>query len=649
MAKLTDVKGIGKNLAKTLIDLGIRTPYQLVKTFPKGYEELDLTNFLEAKNGDTVTVIGDVLSLVTFQKRVHLTKMNVKIDNKFQTTALAFNRKYLKNQLKIGDKILIKGKYDSRKNEIVANIVSKNLKRDDLEPKYNLEGINNYQMSQAIKGALEIVPIYETLPYWILREYKLLSEKNAVRMIHFPENYYEFNQAQRKFKYTEAITIQLGILDKTLKKTPRDKIDYNLEEVQKVIDSLAYELTNDQKQAVNDIFIDFNKKYETKRLIQGDVGSGKTIVAILGGLGMITAGKQVVFMVPTEILARQQYETVKNILKDYNVSLLTSKLKVSEKRQIYQDLEAGKIDFLIGTHAVASEKVDYHDLGLVIIDEQHKFGVNIRKTLINKGKETDVLYLTATPIPRTLGIALFSELETSIIKEKPSFQKEVKTVFKSYEDLDDILYESLENIKKGEHTFVVVPAIESELKEATILEYKPILKKWFKDDLYVLHGKLSQNEKEEVTESFLSSKGGVLLATSMVEVGIDVKTATTMIILGANNFGLSQLHQLRGRIGRGNLDATCYVISEDLEDERLKLLETISDGFKLSEYDLKTRGPGDFLGVKQSGLLESDYLDFAEDYQILLDAKKIAIKLLNDPEFKDKKENYFLINSIKSD
>jgi len=642
--KLENVFGIGKKTAYKLRNSNIWNPYDLVMTFPKSYENYNITNFYQTRHLDIITVIGKIVKIESFTKNINIIKLVLKVD-KALTNVIIFNQPFLLNSLKEDDVILVKGKFNLYKNEIAASKVSKNIEKLAITPLYNIKDVNDHTMSVAISHLLKnnSVTIYETLPIQILKEFNIPSRIDAINMIHFPKDENQLEQALKRFKYEEAIHLQLDLLKDKLNKPKRDPILYDLEIVKTFIDSIPYELTEDQKLATNDIFRDFKGNTRSKRLIQGDVGSGKTIVAIICALGMITAGKQAVLMVPTEILANQQYENIKKLLPNYNIELLTSKVK--NKEDIKNRLQSGNIDFLIGTHAVASEDVNFNDLGLVIVDEQHKFGVELRETLLSKSQTADLIYLTATPIPRTLGIAIFGDLETSIIKSRPSFQKPVITKYFTDDKILDCYHLVDEAVNRGEHVFIVVPAISSTLKDYSINSVKDELETRYKEKLYILHGDIKIEDRSNIIDDFSKSNGAVLLATSMVEVGIDLKTATIMVVLGAENFGLSQLHQLRGRVGRGKKQGYFYAISQNDDVERLKLLEQTNDGFKLSEIDLKLRGPGEFLGLRQSGEFKSEFLDFNLDYNILVDAKKVASRILSNKKVLNE-PGYYYLNKI---
>lgn len=646
--KLEELYKIGKKTAFQLRQNNIWTPYDLVMNFPKSYENYNIIDFSTAKHLDVITVVGVVLKIESFTKNINIIKLLVKVEE-FQVTATIFNQPFILKTIKLNDVVLIKGKYNLFKNEINVSVISKNLEKLTISPVYQIDGVSNYTITEALKNIFEnnLVPIYETLPPQIIKKHQLLSRKEMIKNIHHPTSIELLEKAIKRLKYEEAISIQLRLQKNTREFVKRDPINYQIEIVKDFIDNLGYELTIDQKEAVNEIYRDFKKDYKIKRLVQGDVGSGKTIVAIIAALGVITAHQQVVMMVPTEILANQHYETIKNLLPNYNVSLLTRKTK--NRLEILVNLKDGKIDFLIGTHAVANELVDFYDLGLVIIDEQHKFGVEIRENLMNKANTANLVYLTATPIPRTLGIAMFGDILVSSINTRPTFQQQVVTKYYQDSYLDEILEEVKEVIVRKEHVFIVVPAITSNIKTYNIYTTTDLLKPLFGDKLFILHGDMNFDVQNEVISKFYESNGGILLSTSIIEVGINLKSATLMVVLGAENFGLSQLHQFRGRVGRGEKKSKFYAVSEHDDIERLQILEKINDGFTLSEYDLKLRGPGDFLGIKQSGVLESKYLDYINDYQILVDAREISLDFIGNSDLQKDPSYYYLKRILTED
>ena len=616
---LKQVKYVGEKTYHSFVKNSIWSTYDLVLRRPKNYENYVLTSINEATNDSVITIIGTVASSVSsYKKKVSISKFFIHIENK-KIEVTAFNQPYLEKALTIGQEILIKGKYNIYTKKIIANKISLNPLIPNLKPIYNYEGIHDTQVYKIMKEIFlkEQVTIYENLPKPLLKKHHLLERKKAYEYLHLPPNLEVLKQAIRRLKYEEAYQQQKAWL-KTIKERPlKQALAYDITYVKDKISKIPYTLTKDQQRVVNEIFLDFKKGYTTERLIQGDVGSGKTVVAFLAAIGAISAGKKAVLMAPTEILAQQHYQNFISLYPEIKTALLTSKVK--NKNQVLSDLENDEPMMVIGTHALASEKVVIDDLGLIIIDEQHKFGVKIKETLKLKNHLADIIYLTATPIPRTLAIAYFGDLDVSVIKEKPANRKAVET---KIVDEKTIFKTLISQQEKNEQTYIVVPAIDSETKSYNIKQVDQALKKAGIKHVYLLHGKQKIEEQETMMKNFSADTKGILLATSMIEVGIDIKNATTIFILGANHFGLSQLHQLRGRVGRGDKESFCYLVSEKEDDERLMILSKETDGFILSQFDLKTRGPGEFLGERQSGYLKYNYLDLTQDLNILIQARK---------------------------
>ena len=410
------------------------------------------------------------------------------------------------------------------------------------------------------------------------------------------------------------------------------KRNIEYEEINKFINNLPFKLTIDQLKAVNEIYEDLNSPRRMNRLLQGDVGSGKTLVAIIAIYINYLSGYQSALMVPTEILARQHYETIKKLFEKYNINicLITSKIKAKEKKEYYKGLEEGTISVAIGTHALISEKLKYHNLGLVITDEQHRFGVNQRSELKNKGITPDTLYMSATPIPRTYALTIYGDMDISSIKTMPNGRKQIITKLKKETEIKDVLYMMLDELKKNHQIYVVAPLIDESEKmdlENVNTLYDKMNKAFGKlYNIGLLHGKMSNEEKEEVMNSFKENKTQILVSTTVIEVGIDVKNATMMVIFDAFRFGLSALHQLRGRVGRNELQSYCILIS-NYEKERLKIMEEVSDGFKISEEDFRLRGSGDLFGYRQSGDMSFELCDVRKDYNLLVKAKEDALEL----------------------
>jgi len=633
--KLDQIKGIGPNTLRILRNNHIWSTYDLVLNYPKSYEDFSITSLERANDKDTLTVQASIITepqMFRFSKGERIT-FKAKV---FEQTIeiIVFGRGYLLKQLKVKDDIVIKGVYHLYRKTIVAASIMNLDKTVPIKPTYNLEGIHDRSLSTIIKSIFDQhqVLIFETIPKEFITKYHLLSREDAYYKLHFPKNLDEIHQAERRFKYEEAFYLHLKLSAQRLSNHSRDPKLYDLNKVKALIEELPYELTKDQKEAVNDIFRDFKKPYSSYRLIQGDVGSGKTVVVLLAIYAAITAHEQVSFMAPTELLANQHYQYFTTMFKSCNIALLSGKTK--SKDQMKESIRNHEYDLIIGTHALIEDDVIFNNLGLVIIDEQHKFGVNTREELISKAHTKDVIYLTATPIPRTLAMIAFGDSHLSLIKEKPQHRIPIETKYIQKDQITE-LYQSIETaVLRNEHVFLVVPAIDSEKVSDNIdTVYEEISSK-FTCPIYLLHGRLPNEEKERMMENFIYTPGSILIATTMIEVGIDIPTATLIGIYAAEHFGLSQLHQLRGRVGRGNLKSTCYLISEKSDVERLQLLSKIDDGFILSEYDLKVRGPGDFLGVEQSGYFKFKFLDLNNDYSILYEAQKNVLELLDRPDFK---------------
>ncbi|MDD3067812.1 MAG: DEAD/DEAH box helicase, partial [Acholeplasmataceae bacterium] len=399
--------------------------------------------------------------------------------------------------------------------------------------------------------------------------------------------------------------------------------------------------------AVNDIFRDFKKNVQSFRLIQGDVGSGKTIVSLIAAYAIMTAKEQVAFMAPTELLVNQHYQFFTSMIHDFKILRLTSSTKNKEKEKM--DLELNHYDMVIGTHALIEEDVKFRQLGLVIIDEQHKFGVEARQQLIDKALHKDVLYLTATPIPRTLAMVVYGDSHVSAIKEKPKQRKLIETQIIHRDDMTPLIEDIKLTIAKKEHVYLVVPAIHSDRLNDNMDTILELLNTYGFHHVYMLHGEQSKEENESSMKKFIENQGSILLSTSMIEVGIDLPTATMIAIFSAERFGLAQLHQLRGRVGRSHLKSVCYLVTNGLDHERLDVLKKTQDGFKLSEFDLKQRGPGDFIGLDQSGFPEFKFLDLQTDYDILLKAQEEVLKLLNSSHFKTNPKYRYLNRFINED
>ncbi len=645
--KLDQVKGIGPQTLRILRNQGIWSTYDLVSRVPKGYEDFSITDLHDAKHKDVLTVLGKITSDLKIIHGGKVERLVFKALVLNQTLdIIAFGKSYLFKQLHKGDEVQIKGTYHLYYNQINASSIVKAEKRLEIKPIYKIEGLHDKTLMNLVSFIKDenLVSIYENIPKVFLDRYHLLSRKEALFQLHLPESMASIQQGKRRMKYEEAFYMQLKVIGQQKRGVKRLPKAYDIEAVKHVIDQIPYELTSDQKQAVNDIYRDFKKPECSYRLIQGDVGSGKTIVALLAAYAIVTAKEQVAIMAPTELLAFQHYQFFSSYLKDVKIALLTSKTK--QKDEMKKAISSHQYDIVIGTHAMIETDVQFHHLGLIIIDEQHKFGVRTREELIQKAHSKDIIYLTATPIPRTLALIAFGDNHVSFIKEKPKQRIPIETRYIT-RDLVQEAYDKMHStLLKKEHAIVIVPAIDSEQIKDNIENMMLELKQEFDVPIYTLHGKKTPVEQDEAMQEFLLHPGSILLATTMVEVGIDIPTATTITIFHAERFGLSQLHQLRGRVGRSNLASFCYLISDKEDIERLQILSKTHDGFKLAEYDLKMRGPGDFIGVEQSGYLDFKFLNLIDDLNILQEAQKNVLELLNQPDFYTNPAYKYLVKAI---
>lgn len=633
--KLDTIKGVGPNILRILRSQGIWSTYDLILRVPKSYEEFSIISLDRARHQEVVTLSGIIHTEPKLIRSAKADRVvfDVKLGDQI-IEVIVFGRGYYIKTFSVGMDVVIKGTYHLYHQKIIAKTVVKRDLNIPIKPVYGIEGIHDKTVSNIILEMFEEqkVDVYETIPPHLIDQYKLTSRRSAFKMLHLPKDMKDIKQAERRFKYEEAFFLQLKMIAHQPSQFKRPPKRYQIDQVRALINTLPYELTADQKDATNDIFRDFKSDHASYRLIQGDVGSGKTMVSLIASYAAITAGEQVAFMAPTELLATQHYQVFKEHLKDVRIALLTGKTK--QKEQLKKDIQNHVYDLVIGTHALIEDDVLFDRLGLVVIDEQHKFGVSSREDLIMKSKSKDVLYLSATPIPRTLASVIFGNTHVSIIKMKPKQRKTIDTRYIQKSEISQLYDAIRETVKRKEHVFLIVPAITSTHVTDNIETVSRDIKESINAPVFILHGKLSDGDQTNMMESFMYTPGSILISTTMVEVGIDIPTATLMGIYAAENFGLSQLHQLRGRIGRSHLHSTCYLLSEKEDIERLELLSSVDDGFKLAEYDLIERGPGDFLGQEQSGYLQFQFLDILRDEVILTEAQKNVNDLLKRPDFK---------------
>lgn len=661
MISVEKVKGVGSRTSMLLKKLNINTVDDLVTHYPYRYEFIKRSNLKEKCEDDKVIIDGKVEMIpILVRLKGNLNKMNFRLatSTKEIVGVSIFNRAYLKNQLLVGTNITVFGKYEKNKNVILASEIRMGLlpKGEKIEAVYHgTVGLNSKAISGFINTALMEYgnELEDYIPKYLLEKYNFLNKKTALNIIHNPSTKEKLKEASIRLKYEELFVYMAKINYLKLKnKNIKDGIekDFDKEKLDKVIKSLPYELTVDQKIVLNEILEDLTSKRRMNRLLQGDVGSGKTIISIIAMVANYLSGYQSALMVPTEILATQHYETMKEILKDLNVNiaLLTGSLPKNKKDLIHEELKLGKIDMVVGTHALIQEEVVYKNLGLVITDEQHRFGVLQRTSLQNKGITPDVLYMSATPIPRTYALTLYGDMDISTIRTLPKGRKPIKTYLKSYSEIKDVLKMMYEELLKNHQIYVIAPLIEESetLDLTTVNELKDKMNLAFgeKYNVGIIHGKLKQTEKDKIMDDFVKNKVQILISTTVIEVGVNVLNTTMMVIFDANRFGLSTLHQLRGRVGRSALESSCILIS-DYDSERLNVMTTTNDGFEISEEDFKIRGHGDLFGTKQSGDMTFKIADIKEDYKILLQAKKDSMEFLINNKEEELKEK--IINGIK--
>lgn len=627
--ELEKLDKIGPKTAKTLNNLGIYSSEDLIRNYPYRFLIFAKRDINNPKYYDEFVSDGIVESMPTlnfFRGKMNRLTFRCNVQNKIVKVVI-FNRSFLKPNIIIGKEVTIIGKYDPKKETIVAtNIRLGNLNKVEIEPVYHLcKGITSKQMNAFIKKALSVVKENNNIPKELISKYNLMSEDEAIRIIHNPKDEESLKTALKTLKYEEIFTYMKNIkLLKIKNEVHKDvyKKEVSLNMVNDFINSLPFKLTSDQEKIVFKMLDEICGDTLMNRLLQGDVGSGKTIVAFIISYALYTGGYQTSFMVPTEVLARQHYKNACDLFKDTNfkVGLLTGKMTLKEKRKVYEKIEKNEIDMLIGTHALISDKVVWNNLGLVITDEQHRFGVNQRQTLKNKGLNVEVLMMSATPIPRTYALTIYGDTDTSSIKTKPSGRIPVITKVKKEDEIKDVLEGIYKALKNQNQVYVIAPMIEEndDSNYANVYDLKHKFNLAFKNyNVEVLHGKMTNEEKEKVMDEYAKGNIDILISTTVIEVGVDVKNATVMVIFDADRFGLSTLHQLRGRVGRNSLQSYCYLIS-DKDTKRLKIMEEENDGYKISEADFKLRGQGDLFGSRQSGALSFKLSDVRKDYDLLV-------------------------------
>ena len=632
---------VGEKTSKILNKLGIFTDDDLINYYPYRYNVYNFSNELIDNSTLIINVIIESNPIVSYiKKNFNRLSFRARYNEKIFNVVI-FNRAYLKTNLTIGKNITIIGKYDFKKNIFTSSDIKFNVTNGQIEPVYHLtKGITNNTVSKLIKDNFNNIYIKDSLPSNIISKYNLLSKKDALYNIHFPNDLKMVHYAKNRLIYEELFDFSFKMnyfKNQNIRKDKEPKnIDINkINEFKKL---LPFSLTTDQDNAYNEIVQDMSSNKKMNRLLLGDVGSGKTVVAVGAIYANFIAGFESTLMAPTEVLATQHYFSIKKILDKFNVAveLITGSMSKKEKEAIYKRVQNKEIDLLIGTHSLLNENIIFNNLGLVITDEQHRFGVHQRFTLEDKSKCPDILYLSATPIPRTYAMTIYGDLDISYIKTKPTGRKDIITKVKKNSDIKEVLGLMLEQIKLGHQIYVVSPLVEEDeslnltsinlLKEKLLLAFKNLFR------IEIIHGKMKTSEKESIMNDFKNNQIKILIATTVIEVGIDVSNATMMVIFNAERFGLATLHQLRGIVGRSDLQSYCYLIS-DSDNDRLKVMEESNDGFYISQKDFEMRGHGDLFGVKQHGDMSFKLANLKNDYNILLFANEDAKKFIDSKEY----------------
>lgn len=659
---LNEIKGIGDKRAQSFADLGVNNLYDLLHFYPVRYNDFSvLTQISKLKDGETACFKGRVSS--AFEANYIRTKMTLYkgtvSDETGEMTVTFFNTPYIAKSLSVGQEYLFYGKAAIKGRTVFMSsplVLSPDEERL-IRPVYHQTALlKSNTVAKFVSSALEInesIVSDDPIPTYIRHEYKLCTEQYALININFPKNHQTLEIAKRRLIFEELLVLQTAMLK--MRKSNRGqsenviKKDYTYDFIKK----LPFSLTNAQFRCIKQCADDMKSGRVMNRLLQGDVGSGKTAVACALIYSAVNNGLQCAFMAPTEILANQHYQTLKSFFGDeVEIALLTGSVGQKTKRQLKDEIKNGKIKIAVGTHALLTSDVEFERLGLVITDEQHRFGVFQRSALSSKGKNPHVLVMSATPIPRTLSLIIYGELDISILDEKPKGRQEIATyvVDSSYKER---IYNFLKKyLDSGSQGYIVCPAVEEgETGMASAVKYaEEFSKKQFSSySVGLLHGKMKPKEKNKVMENFLGGKIQLLVSTTVIEVGIDVPNAAVMVIENADRFGLSQLHQLRGRVGRGSVKSSCVLISDTKSDEtkkRLNVMKKTNDGFVIANEDLKLRGPGDFFGSRQHGLPMLKIANLVEDMVTLEEARTAAQTVLKDDPTLEKGENLGLSQAI---
>ena len=654
------IKGVGPNRVVLLNKLGIYTLKDLITYYPRDYEDRSKPKLInEVLDGEEVLIKGFVISkMLELKIRKNLTIYKLIIrDETGPCTITWYNQPYLKKVFIVGNEYSFYGKISKKGNRVEMNSpVFDNIETQKntgkIVPIYPLTyNLSQNTIRQIIENGLNEVEdeLQETIPEYLRKEYNLININNAIHNIHFPQEFSDFKKARTRLVFEELLDLQLALLSLKNKYTQEKvgiKFDKNIK-ISNVINELPFKLTHAQLKVLEEIDTNMESEKTMNRLLQGDVGSGKTIVSIIATYKAVKSGYQVAVMAPTAILASQHLESFTEVLSKYGIKceLLVSSITKKKKDEILEKLQSGEIDVLIGTHAILEDNVIFKNLGLVVTDEQHRFGVRQRSTIAAKGNNPDVLVMTATPIPRTLALILYGDLDISIIDELPPNRKKIETYAVTKSMTERVNNFIKKQINEGRQIYVVCPLVEEneEIKANSVIELAEEYKnKVFKDyKVEYIHGKMRPKEKDEIMQKFKDGEIDILISTTVIEVGVNVPNSSTMIVENAERFGLAQLHQLRGRVGRGEYQSYCilkYNSGSDVVRERMKIMQDTNNGFIIAEKDLELRGSGEFFGTKQHGLPEFKIANLFEDMPILQTVNAVANRIISeDPELKMKK------------
>ena len=639
--ELSNIKGVGPKTLEYLNKLNIYDVNDLIRYYPYRYNIFRPTNINEIDDDNTYVIVGQIVTnpnIFFIKRNLNRITFNIEVNGKI-VKAVIFNRQFIKQYLSIGKYVTLIGKYERLKNAFtVSDIKLYPINKTEVEPVYHMvQGLKRKTLRTLIDNALSKYEVIDILPEYLNDRYELLDTKSSIIEVHNPTSLDKLKKSKLKLKYDELFEFMFKI--NLLKFKSRVFNDYYIKDINdnilpNILSKLPFELTEDQLSAINDIISDFRSEKRMNRLVLGDVGSGKTIVSFIACLINKDCGYQSAILVPTEVLANQHYDNFTKLFPNISVRLLTGSTSAKDKKLIMEELSTGKIDILIGTHAIISDNIEFMNIGLVVTDEQHRFGVNQRKALQNKGVNVDVLYMSATPIPRTYALTIYGDMDISMIKTKPKGRKDIITNLYDMNHIKDVCDIITDQINNNHQVYVVAPLIDDEEDREELQDLKKI-KELLTDNLSIkpsieiLHGKMKQVDKDKVMNKFKDGEVNILISTTVIEVGVDVKNSTVMTIFNAERFGLATLHQLRGRVGRNELQSYCLLVS-DKETDRLNVMCESNDGFYIAEKDFELRGSGDLFGTRQHGDMVFKIADLRSDMKILLQCKKDSEEFIND-------------------